>query len=171
MQKKIIIWVTAAFIMFNVTLLMFVLFSDTSKPAKIQLPVPNGYDDFVAAGLKVAGNPSDFTQLSEEQLVGLVATNVEALKLVRLGLSRECRVPLQLIKNDTNFVDQAHLTEIKMLAQLICAEGRLAELEGRTNDAATICLGAIRFSQESPRGIIRLSDERQRVRTPGVGET
>jgi len=61
-----------------------------------------------------------------EELKAYVGTNQEPLRLVRLGLTRECRVPIEYSKD----YYQQHWQErsdIKKLAQLISAEGRLAE--------------------------------------------
>lgn len=118
-------------------------------PPPPTLPKPNGYDDFVRAGLMLEGDASDWPKLTQQQLRGLVATNAEALKVVRIGLSRQCQVPLGDSPNSTNHVP---LAAIKCLAQNLAAEGRLAELEGRTNDAVTSYVDTIRFGCESPRG-------------------
>jgi hypothetical protein len=152
MQKKIIILVAAVFIVFNLTLLLLVVSSGGAKPPPVKLPVPNGYDDFVAGAMKVSGNPTDFGQMSREQLAVLVSNNTEALRLFKRGVGEECLVPLHEFKNDSNFTQQSHLMEFRTVAQLIGAEGRLAELEGRTNDAARIYLNGIRFGQENCRG-------------------
>ncbi len=49
------------------------------------------------------------------------------------------------------------LASFKRLALLVCAEGRLAELEGRTNEAAEIYLDGIRFGQELSRGGVMIT--------------
>ncbi len=115
------------------------------------LPTPNGYDDFVKAGQTVSGNASDYRSMNEEQLRQFVAGNAQALKLVRAGLGKECRVPLEL---STNYFEK-HLPELsysKSLCLVLVAEGRLAELENRPADAPQSYLDAIQFSHETVRG-------------------
>jgi hypothetical protein len=63
-------------------------------PAPPPLPKPNGYDDLVQASRMVADKTSDYATMSEAELQAIVRTNTEALKLTRIGLSRECQVPL-----------------------------------------------------------------------------
>src|SRR4029077_9002226 len=115
------------------------------------LPQPNGYDDFLKASGLTAGDFSNYPVMTADELRPMVATNAEALRLVRIGLKRECRVPLTY--SATNF--QAHIPDlagIKRLAQLLAAEGRLAELKQRPADAAESYLLTIRLGQASSRG-------------------
>src|SRR5689334_8080603 len=60
------------------------------------LPNPNGYDDLVKAGTMVSPNSVrvSLERTNEAQLRSLVSTNADALALARVGLSRECRMPL-----------------------------------------------------------------------------
>ena len=113
------------------------------------LPNPNGYDDFVKAQKLVVGNPADFERGSLEELRKHLAENAEALKLVREGLSKQCRIALSF---SANYLDLRSLTDVKRVTRLLEAEGRLAELDRRTNDAARIYLQTIRYGQESCRG-------------------
>jgi hypothetical protein len=71
------------------------------------------------------------------------------LKFVRAGLARQCRVPLSY---STNYLVLRSLGDVKRVARLLEAEGRLAELEGCTNDAARIYLETIHYAAESCRG-------------------
>src|SRR6266404_9421432 len=57
------------------------------------LPNPNGYGDFIKAGEGVAGNVADWPTLSRDELRRLISTNAETLRLLRLGLTRQCSVP------------------------------------------------------------------------------
>src|SRR5262249_11416740 len=70
-------------------------------PISFPLPNPNGYDDLVKAAGALTGDFGDYQTLGEEPLSALVATNTEALRLVRLGLTRTCSVPTDLLI--TNF--------------------------------------------------------------------
>jgi hypothetical protein len=115
-------------------------------PAPPRLPNPNGYDDFIKAGSLVSGNVGDYPHLNTAALRQLLTTNVEPLSLVRTGLTRACRVPLDY--SPANVATRiTHLGGIKSLAQLLAAEGRLAELENRPGDAAECYLTAIRLGR------------------------
>jgi hypothetical protein len=112
--------------------------------------MPNGYDDFVKAGGMVTDTASDYGTMSEEELRAFVKKNAEALKLVRTGLGRECRVPLDYSATNTAFL--GNLAAIKRLAQAMTAEGRLAEMENRPADAAAAYLAVMRLGVASSHG-------------------
>ena len=71
--------------------------------------------------------------------------------MVREGLKHECRVPIEF---SATYISSRtlDLPLFKRLAYALLAEGRLAEMEGRTNDAVRIYLETIHFSHEFPRG-------------------
>ena len=127
-----------------------------NKPIPLQpLPNPNGYDDFVKAG-QLAGqllaSGSDYYSATNlDQLQTAVSANSESLRLVKLGLGMECRFPMDHFQTNTRALIQT-LISCKVLAQLLAANRRLAELEGRTNDAVTICVETIRIGNEISRG-------------------
>jgi hypothetical protein len=153
--SKVIKYMVLAVIMVNVAIIAYVLTGNNTPPPQ-PLPNPNGYDDFVKAGQMVKGNPSTNDTMSKEELTALIATNAEALKLVRLGLSRECEEPVEYSPNyTTGFLPE--LGSFKQLAYLLAAESRLARMDRRTNDAAGIYLDGIRFGQELGRGGVLIS--------------
>jgi hypothetical protein len=155
MAQKVIKYVVLAVIVINVIIITYV-FLGNSTPPPTPLPNPNGYDDFVKAGQMVKGNPSTNDTMSKEELEGLIAANAEALKLVRLGLSRECREPVEYSDSyATKLLPE--LANFKQLVFLFVAEGRLAEMDGRTNDAARIYLDGIRYGAELGRGGVLIS--------------
>jgi hypothetical protein len=89
--------------------------------------------------------------MSAEELRSYVGTNQESLRLVRLGLNRECRVPVET----TMAYAQEHVEDasrIKHAAQLLSAEGRLAEMEGRPDVAAESHLERVHLGAASSRG-------------------
>jgi hypothetical protein len=133
-------------------LVVATLFFTLSQPAPAipPLPQPNGYDDFVKAGGMVTDDPSGYGTMGEEDLQAFVKKNAEALKLVRAGLGRECRVPLD--HSPTNATHFEHLAVFKRLALAFTAEGRLAEMENRPRDAAESYLGAVRLGHAITRG-------------------
>lgn len=136
-----------AFILATLTVLFFV----GRTPPPLPLPHPNGYDDFLKAGWTVTrkiGNPAD---LDRDGLRALVATNAEALRLLRLGFTHRSAVPTDA--TIANFAGiSGDLIGLKSLARVLSAEGQLAELESRPADAARSYLDAIRLGTEMSRG-------------------
>lgn len=121
------------------------------KPAFPPLPSPNAYDDFLSARKSASGPIGDFPVLSKDELRELLATNVEALRIVRQGFTHTCSVPTEAaITNFSAMIND--LADFKALAQLLAAEGRLAELEGRPGDAAESYCDAMRLGNEISHG-------------------
>ena len=98
----------------------------------------------IAAALAPAGD----LPRSIKELRAYVATNAAVLAQLRVGLDRECRVPLDLDMTNSPLV----LPLMRKLAFLLVANGRLAELEARPDEAARDYLDAIRFGNEISRG-------------------
>ncbi len=115
-------------------------------------PSPNGYDDFVKAAGLVTANTSDVAVMEAGALRELIASNSVALNLIRTGLSHSCRAPTEAMVDPaaTNVLER--LAGFKRLAQLLNAEGCLAVMEGRTNEALIASLDGLRFGEESSRG-------------------
>ena len=136
---------------FLVLLAAAFLFIKSSPPPPIKLPNPNGYDDLVQAGQMFVGElpecdwtPSLDDECLEETKTFLKA-NSEVLKRVRLGLSRESRLPTEF----TQVYISNHLPElavIKRLALTLAAEGKVAEKENRMDDAIQSYLDAARLN-------------------------
>ena len=121
------------------------------------MPNPNGYDDFVKAGRMLTGKAWDYSNMKPEELAALVATNAEALKLLRIGLSHECLVPNNYSPDfATNLLTDLSIQ--KELAMNICAEGRLAEMQHRTNDALQSYLDIIIFTGKFSHGGLVISE-------------
>jgi len=147
--------------------LIYALWPEPKIPPTPPLPSPNGYDDFVKAGTLLAAIDSDWRDLPFEELKTHVSTNQEPLKLVRLGLTRECAVPTE----ESTTYWQAHvpeMTSILSLSQLLAAEARLAETAGSFDDAARIYLETCRFGQASGRGGL-IVDKLVGVAVEGIG--
>ena len=132
--------------------LIYALWPEPKVDPAPSLPSPNGYDDFIKAGQLLMGSISaDFARMPREELQSCIGTNQEPLRLVRLGLTRECRVPTE----DSMAYMQKHLADlssVKGLALLLSAEGRLAEAEVRYDDAAKNYLEVMHFGQASAHG-------------------
>lgn len=120
--------------------------------ASLPLPNPNGYDDLLKAGQAVAGNIDDASDLDHEGLRALVATNAEALRLLRVGLARQCAVPTEAHIANFETVVTGDLMGLKSLARVLSAEGRLAEMENRPADAARSYVDAIHLGRAMSRG-------------------
>ena len=132
-----------------VALLAFTLGRSPARPPL--LPNPNGYDDFVKAGEAVLGNVGDFPTLDHDSLAALVSTNAEPLRLLRLGLTRQCVMPMDTaLTNAAGGMNQ--LARMKRLVQLLAAEGRLRQVENQPSDAARSYVDAMRFGNEMSRG-------------------
>jgi hypothetical protein len=131
------------------------------------LPNPNGYDDFVKAGQLLPAETPDYDKLKPEELRQAVSANAAALSLARDGLSNQCRVPIQFsetyISNHLN-----DLPRLKRLAQAFAAEGKLAEMENRPDDAARSYLDTIHLANESSRGGV-LIDELVGIAIESIG--
>jgi len=142
--------ILAAFAAIAALLLIAALLTTLRAPAPVSgpLPNPNGFDDFVKAGQML--EPGDYSKLSTEELRTTLAKDAEALRLVSMGLDRECRVPLGY--SLTNAMLRYVYTQFAALAQALVAEGKLAELANRPGDAARPYLATIRLGQEIVRG-------------------
>ena len=112
-------------------------------PGPPALPQPNGYDDFIEAGALLTGGTEDYLTMDAAQLRALTQRNAAALARMRVGLTRECRVPMDTSATRGHAV--AELPTQKRLVRAVLAEGRLAELERHPSDAAA------RPSQPLPR--------------------
>ena len=141
-----------------ILLVVVLVYTLRTPPAPSPLPNPNGYDDFLKAAAVLKGDVGNASALDHDDLQGLVSTNADTLRLVRLGLSRNCSVPTDsAITNVAGVLTD--LAQLKSLARLLAEEGRLSEMEGRNGEAAHSYLDAIRFGNEMSRGgfiIIRL---------------
>jgi len=145
--RTILLALAAVLVLGIITLMAFLYGRTTPFPPP---PSPNGYDDFVHAGALLSGRIGDYRNLSHEELKALVAVNTNVLALVRSGLKKQCAPPMQNYLTNTAAMS-TDLPPRKQTAQLLAAEGRLAELDGRPEDAARSYLDAIRFGNEISR--------------------
>ena len=150
-RNKVVI--VCAFLVVALIVASVVLLRDKSS----SLPNPNGYDDFVKAGQMVnrpldhQGHLADYRDLSLEELQTHAASNAAALQLVRTALEQPSLVPIQ---NHSEWFGK-HLKELstfKDITQVFMLAGRLAQLEGKTNEAVNLYLDSIRFAHKSNRG-------------------
>src|SRR5579872_3422952 len=115
--KKILKYVVLLVVAGNLAIIAAVLLGGRTPPPPRPMPNPNGYDDFVKAGSMIVYAAPYFTNndLNEAVLPALIATNAEALKFVRTGLGRECRVPVEYSTKFLN-ANMPLLAEFKQLA-------------------------------------------------------
>jgi hypothetical protein len=147
MPRKTLTLLLALAVLFVLAVLAVVGLTMGRTPPRPPLPNPNGYDDFVKAGEAVPESVEDFQTLDQASLRDLVSTNAESLRLLRVGLTRQCVMPMNLA-----LPNAAGLMTMKLLAQLLAAEGRLREIDSRPADAARSYTDAIRFGNEMSRG-------------------
>lgn len=136
-------------------------------PPSPPVPNPNGYDDLVKAGQMITGNFGNIEKFGETELRALLTTNAKAMTLGRLGLTRECRVPIQYSAT----YSEGHIVDIvamRRFAQALCGEGKLAEMENRPSDAFKSYLDCVRLGNQSARGGL-LIDKMIDLAIEGIG--
>jgi hypothetical protein len=146
----------AAFILFLVAYPCFILWK-LMHPLPVpspQLPSPNGYDDFVAAG-KTFLNGSPILNTSVEpqstaELAAEVAKFETTFDLVRLGLSRPSQVPLW--PADLSSIYLLDIQQLRTVARALTREAELAQQQSRHRDAAMISIDCVRLGHASSRG-------------------
>lgn len=115
------------------------------------MPNPNGYDDFLKSAALTTGDTANAPTLDRNGLLALVSTNSESLRLLRIGLTRQCALPAEsAMTNISGLLVQ--LADLKRLSQLLNAEGRLRELDNKTAEAAQSYVDTIHFGHEISRG-------------------
>jgi hypothetical protein len=146
-RLMVILGVIAVLVAAGIVAMIFI-----GRPAAFRaLPSPNGYDDLLKAGQAVTGKIDDAPDLDREGLRALVTTNAEALRLLRVGLARDCAVPTDALIANFGAVTW-DMIGLKRVAKLLSAEGRLAENENRPADAARSYTDSMRLGNEMSRG-------------------
>lgn len=151
MRRRLQIILLALVASIALVLIVFVAFITAKPEVPYALPNPNGFDDLAKAGAAVANGVGEHQSFSLEELRVFVAAHSEALALARTGLARTCAVPIKTFLEDFQAMSNVLMGQ-KRLAQLLVAEGRLAELEDRPADAVRSYLDAVRLGQEISRG-------------------
>src|SRR6266567_4833047 len=94
----------------------------TGRPsARLPLPNPNGYDDFIKAGDAIVGDVANSSALDHDGLRESVSTNAEALHLLRLGSTLQCAIPPDSVMTNAGGMLN-DLASFKRLALLLAAE-------------------------------------------------
>lgn len=126
-----------------------VLYSFSSLPAPAQMPNPNGYDEIIRAGMAISTSFRTYKVLGPPQLHSLLSTNAAAIARGHAALNLDCRVPLQWPPDATSSEEAAAPSN---LAEAFAAEGLLAEMEHRTQDALKDYMDIVRLGNQSSRG-------------------
>src|SRR5882672_9833670 len=108
--KRRRVWMPCAFV--TALVLIYALWPEPKIDPAPPLPSPNGYDDFIKAGQLLIS--ADYSRMSREELRSVVGTNQEPLRLVRLGLKRDCQVPTE----DSMAYQQKHLSDLSSVKYL-----------------------------------------------------
>lgn len=144
----VLILIVAALLVFGIVACVWL--AVPSVPPVV-LPNPNGYEKFVASTRKVVGTPDDVTSSDSDTLKQFLIANAAVLNESLDALQLECVVPVEYTAAyQQRLADDAG--PLKNVARLLWADARLAELEGRLDEAALKYAEVIRFSQNSSNG-------------------
>jgi len=114
------------------------------------IPENNAYATLVRAGQSLEDMGAiDVATATQEELADLVRPKRAAFEPVRAALAQPCQVPVDYGSVDLKLED---LSSLRSLARAFHAEGKLAEMEGRTEDAVEDYRDMIRLSQAGARG-------------------
>lgn len=149
-KRKTILLVIVSIVAILVMGLFFALWNPALPPT-MQMPVPNGYTQFVQAGNLLQKQTRDFEKMDEVALLSLVEANSNAVQTARAGLAEKSRVPMDYSQSYA-LSHPADLVRLRDLAFAFIAEGRLAEMEQHTNAAAQSYLDAARLGINSRKG-------------------
>jgi len=119
------------------------------------MPAPNAYDDFLSAANIVASTQLDGSLDLEvampKQISAEVAKCAKAYELIDDALDKPCVVPVDY-SFSTGDLPMDHLMSLRAVARALNGKGKLAELEGRNDDAAECYQDAIQFGYAIRRG-------------------
>jgi hypothetical protein len=167
-KRKTILLVVVATVAIVILAALFALLTPPAPPP-VAFPSPNGYESFLQGGMLVQKLSSEFSKINPQDLRNLVDANSNALQVVRTGLAEKSRVPLVFSEQYmTNHLQE--LAQMRMLAYAFLAEGRLAEMDQRTNDAIHAYLDGARLGVSLRRGG-PLIDELVGFACESMGET
>lgn len=105
---------------------------------KTTLPNPNGCDDLLQASkiLQTVAVPPVETA-THTQLKAFVTQYARVFDLIETGLAKPCQVPVTWNDPQVTWYSASanDLTDFRNLARALCAKAKLAELDGRIDDA------------------------------------
>lgn len=122
------------------------MLTPTPVPA-VSLPTPNGYDELKRIGRALEEDvPQDVEAATEAELRKFVAKHRQELRDAQTALARECVVPLKYTPDD--IADPA----MRSVYRGLWVRARLAEFEGRCDDACDDYLLILQVADKSARG-------------------
>jgi hypothetical protein len=119
-----------------------------------RMPDPNGYDDLVQAASMIQGtwpNKGDLARADIAEVKSFVEANRASLDRARVGLSRECLIPLENTQAGLAKRLDA-LGRTRTLSRLFQGEAIVAQAEGRVADAVRIDRDSIALGQAMTQG-------------------
>ncbi len=140
----------------SIAAIIFVFFFSPRRQPPV-LPSPNGYDDLLKIVPSIVPNPGNWRTQGIAELRTILNPNSNALATIRGALKKEWAVP---VAYNTNYLllMYSNLATPKVLANLFCAEGHLAELEQRTNEALNAFADCIQLGQKATHGALIIHD-------------
>ncbi len=132
---------------------IFALQASQSR-ARPSLPVPNGYDDLVRAGTARQGawpNKGELAKAKIEEIRPFVEANQKCLEMARVGLDRECMVPIEDTQEGLNkhFEDSGRVRDVARLFEL---KARVLEADGQVSDAVEVLAELLELGQDATQG-------------------
>jgi hypothetical protein len=116
------------------------------------LPNPNGYDDIVFAAQGLPASPANYWELPANQLRPFVEQCQPSFEQLRVGLARDCRVPLPRSDEELVAVHLPRLSSFHAMAKALSAAHRFNTLEDRTSDASQTAEDSVMLGLKSARG-------------------
>jgi hypothetical protein len=122
-------------------------------PEPPPIPVLNGYDDVLEAARAIeksglVGPKLDLAKADVTELQAIVRASHEAIARSKKGLEKSFQVPVIYEMNEMTNVTMRDLGSIRGgLVRAMVAQGRLAELEGRTDVAVGCYSDIVRLSE------------------------
>ncbi|MBI3462956.1 MAG: hypothetical protein HY000_07825 [Planctomycetes bacterium] len=108
------------------------------------LPQPNGYDRLWELGQKLSQPVPDADVATQAELQAFVSTNAAVLREARAAL----KLPFELPVGYESLGDLTlYSSELRDVARALYAEGKLAELEGRTDDAVASYMDGVQLGR------------------------
>src|SRR5579872_2176864 len=124
MPRRVRALLAVSLIVVVLAVLTLIVFTAGGPSAVTPLPNPNGYDDFLKAAALLTGDVGNASALDHDGLRALVSANPEPLRLLQLGLSRQCSVHTESAMTNTSAMIN-DLALLKSVARLLVEQGRL----------------------------------------------